>query len=100
MPAMPARTCGSATHGFPMTLWLQDHSVVRPVGPQGARIELLWHQMIVTATVVFVVVIAALLYAAFRRRGLETEAVIPRDGPARRVIAGAVGISLCILILV
>ncbi len=47
---------------------LGEHSVHHPVSPQAHRIDQLGDAMYITATVVFVLVVAALLWSAFRRR--------------------------------
>lgn len=47
----------------------QPHSVLDPASPQARLIDRLWDAMYVTATVVFILVVVVLLWAAFRRRG-------------------------------
>ena len=55
------------------------HSVHHPATPQAARVGQLADAMYVAAAVVFVLVVAALLWAAFRRRN----ATEPHDDPAK-----------------
>src|SRR3954470_14147187 len=51
------------------------HSVHEPASPQAFRVDRLGNAMYVTAAIVFVLVVAALLWSAFRRRSAEE----PRD---------------------
>jgi cytochrome c oxidase subunit 2 len=75
---------------------MQHHSVLHPAGPQASQVYALWHQLAITATVVFVLVVAGLLYAALHRR---TAPVPPHtaDRRAGRAIGAAVSVTVAIL---
>jgi cytochrome c oxidase subunit 2 len=87
------------------TLLQQSHSVLNPGSPQTRLIDRLWDAMYLTSIVVFLLVVAALLWGAFRRR--SPEAGRPREAPAqpppeaeRRLttaVALATGITVLIL---
>ena len=74
------------------------HSALDPAGPQAAAIKAwLWNPMYAVAVVTFVLVVAALLWAAFRRRDPEA----PPDDPSRdRGLARTVGVATALTIVV
>jgi cytochrome c oxidase subunit II len=73
--------------------------VLEPAGPQAAHIESLWWIMFIVATVVYVAVIAAMLYAVLHRRH-RTESRVEPPEERRRMSIGVIaasGITLVIL---
>jgi cytochrome c oxidase subunit II len=60
------------------------HSALAPAGAQAALIDRLWDFMYVVSIVVFALVVAALLWAAFRRRGPDEAPDDPAKEPAMR----------------
>jgi cytochrome c oxidase subunit 2 len=78
--------------------WLQAHSVLKPAGPQAALIVArLWDPMFVAASVIFVLVVAALCWALLRRRA----AVEAPDDPAReRGMRQAVSLATALTVAV
>jgi cytochrome c oxidase subunit 2 len=80
--------------------WVGLHSALDPAGPQAERIGDLWWLMLWVTTAVFVLVMAALLIAIFRRgHGPEEPGQIPPESRRRitRVVAGAVGVTVIVL---
>ena len=79
--------------------WIQvpgAHSVHHPATPQAARVGQLADAMYVAAVVVFILVVAGLLWAAFRRRN----AAEPSDDPAKdRSLRAAVQLATGLTIL-
>lgn len=76
----------------------QSHSVLDPGSPETRLIEQLWAAMYLTSIVVFVLVVAALLWAALRRRA--SEAPGPEPGTERGLtmaVALATGVTVLIL---
>ena len=76
------------------------HAVHDPAGPQAAMLDGLGNLLYGVATVVFVLVVGALLAAALRRRRPDED---PED-PARErritlVVAGAVGATVAVLLI-
>jgi cytochrome c oxidase subunit II len=75
----------------------QSHSVLNPASPQTRTVDRLWDAMYLTAAVVFVLVVAALLWGAFRRRPADDE---PRSPGREQALKTAVGIATGLTILV
>lgn len=78
--------------------WLQ--SVLRPAGPDAARVYGLWLFMLWISTTVFVLVITALLYGTFRRRRRAAPADAEhyaRNRRTARAVVAAVGVTVLIL---
>jgi cytochrome c oxidase subunit 2 len=76
----------------------QPHSVLDPASPQARLIDRLWDAMYVTAIVVFILVVAALLWAAFRRRGAPGPVDDTRRGqPIRTAVLLATGLTVVTL---
>jgi cytochrome c oxidase subunit II len=74
------------------------HSALDPAGPQARMAKGLWDPMYATAAVVFVLVMAALLWGALRRRGPgELPADPAKERRLRRVVTGATAITIVIL---
>lgn len=81
--------------------WSGVHSALDPAGPQAARAEGLWHFFWIVSLLVFLAVVAAFLWATFRRR----DTAPPSDpslvrGAGRRtyvMIGAATGLSLVII---
>jgi cytochrome c oxidase subunit 2 len=73
-----------------MSDWPQ--SVLDAAGPQAARLLPLWRFMLIVSAAVFVLVIGATLWAAFRRRGEP-----PSERGMSRAVVGATGLTVLIL---
>jgi cytochrome c oxidase subunit 2 len=90
-------------------LLLQAHSALNPSSPQTRLIDRLWDAMYYTSIVVFVLVVATLLWAAFRRRragaaepAAGAGAAEPDPGGERgltRAVAIATGLTVLVLFL-
>jgi cytochrome c oxidase subunit 2 len=81
----------------------QVQSALAPAGPQARRIGRLGDAMYIVATVVWVIVVAAMLYAVFRPRGskagpLRSSFAPEMDRRLVRVIGGATAATALILI--
>lgn len=76
-----------------------QQSMIDPAGPKAAAVNDFWSFLIVTSTIVFVVVVGALLYGALKRRRDPHEPAVAADAEHRigRVVAGAVGATALIL---
>jgi cytochrome c oxidase subunit 2 len=77
----------------------QGHTALNPASPQARLVDRLGDAMFVTASIVFVLVVVALLWAAFRRRdGSAPPADDPqRDRPMRTAVLLATGLTTVIL---
>ena len=77
----------------------QAHTTLNPASPQVRLIDRLGSAMLITAAVVFVLVMVALLWAMFRRRGPSEPAVEDprRDRPMRTAVLLATGATTAIL---
>jgi cytochrome c oxidase subunit II len=81
------------------TLVQQAHSTLNPASPQARLIDRLGSSMFVVAAVVCVLVVVALLWAAFRRRdAAEPTPEDPRrDRPVRTALLLATGVTIAVL---
>src|SRR3954464_9446109 len=81
------------------TLVQQAHSTLNPASPQTRLVDRLGDSMFVTATIVFVLVLLALLWAAFRRRRTSTDSVddSPRERSMKTGVLLATGLTVAIL---
>ncbi len=61
------------------TLVQQAHSTLNPASPQARLVDRLGDSMFLTAAIVFLLVVVALLWAAFRRRGTTDPAARERS---------------------
>jgi cytochrome c oxidase subunit 2 len=79
----------------------QAHTTLNPASPQLRLVDRLGSSMFVTATVVFFLVVLALLWATFRRRSpSEPPADDPRrDRPMRTAVLLATGLTIVILFM-
>ncbi|HEU4699151.1 MAG TPA: cytochrome c oxidase subunit II [Gemmatimonadales bacterium] len=76
------------------------HSVLRPHGPQALRIHELWRFLWIVALVVWVLVVAALLWGAFRRHGPEDGGERSGGGPGmHRAVVGATALTVVVLVV-
>jgi cytochrome c oxidase subunit 2 len=78
----------------------QPHTMLSPASPQARLVDRLGDSMFVTAGVVFLLVVLALLWAAFRRRGSPTDPAVDtaqRDRPMRTAVLLATGVTVAIL---
>lgn len=85
------------TAGAVALQWPGRHSALDPAGPQAGRIDALWHFLWIVAALVLLAVVAALLYAALRRRPSSLPA--HATGRARTAVTGAVGVTVLILLV-
>ncbi len=79
------------------TVLQQSHAVLNPASPETRLIDWLWDAMYVTSIVVFVLVVAALLWGAFRRRATEPAPEPARDRGLTIAVALATGATVLIL---
>jgi cytochrome c oxidase subunit II len=70
------------------TLVHQAHSTMRPASPQARLVDRLGDSMFLTAAIVFLLVLVALFWAAFRRRGTTNPAA--ENGPGERSLTRGV----------
>jgi cytochrome c oxidase subunit 2 len=80
------------------TLVQQAHSSLNPASPQMRLVDRLGDSMFITATIVFVLVMVALFWAAFRRRRTDPpveDAV--GDRPMKTAVLLATGVTVAIL---
>ena len=77
----------------------QAHTTLNPASPQARLVARLGDSMYVTAAIVFVLVVAALLWGAFHRRGSADPSVddAGRDRPMRTAVLLATGVTTAIL---
>jgi cytochrome c oxidase subunit II len=83
--------------GIGLAFLQQSHSALNPAGPETRLIDRLWDAMYLTAIVVFLVVVVALLWAAFRRRGADHP---PGTAEQERSLKTAVGLATSLTTLV
>jgi cytochrome c oxidase subunit II len=77
------------------------HSVHQPASPQARLIDQLGHSMYLTAGAVCLLVVVALLWAAFRRRnGSQTQDVGRRERSLAAAVAVASGVTILVLFAV
>lgn len=76
--------------------WAGHESMLQPSSPQAHSVNGLWHFMFTVSTIVYVVVIAAMIYAVLRARRRDRD-----DDPGReRVMLRAVTVSTGITVVV
>jgi cytochrome c oxidase subunit II len=76
----------------------QSHSGLNPAGSETRLIDRLWDAMYLTASVVFVLVVLALLWAAFHRGRTDYSPENPeRERPLKTVVGLATGITIVVL---
>jgi cytochrome c oxidase subunit 2 len=75
----------------------QSHSVLSPNSPETRLIDRLWDAMYLTSIVVFVLVVAALLWSALRRRASEPASSAGRDRGLTVAVTLATGATVLIL---
>jgi cytochrome c oxidase subunit 2 len=85
--------------GLAYAVFQQSHSALNPSSPQTRLVDQLWDAMYYTSVVVFVLVVGALLWAAFRRRTGEAAVASERRGERRLTVAVAAATGLTVLIL-
>jgi cytochrome c oxidase subunit 2 len=81
------------------TVLQQSHSALNPSSPQTRLIDGLWDAMYLTSAIVFVLVVVAMIWAAFRRRGTDAPAPPRPEGERRLTTAVAVATGLTVIIL-
>jgi cytochrome c oxidase subunit 2 len=80
------------------TLVQQAHSTLNPASPQARLIDRLWNAMYLSAIVVFILVVAVLLWAAFRQRGAPGPVDDTGQGrPIRTAVLLATGVTVVTL---
>lgn len=86
--------------------WVGHESMLRPSSPQAHAVDGLWHFMIIVSTVVYIVVIAAMIYAVVRARrphvrdgddadGADNEG--RRERTMLRAVTAGTGITVLVL---
>jgi cytochrome c oxidase subunit 2 len=80
-----------------LSLLQQSHSVLNPSSPQTRLIDRLWDAMYLVSAVVFVLVVLALLFSAFRRRDSEA---VETDPGRERSLTTAVSIATALTVLI
>jgi cytochrome c oxidase subunit II len=80
-----------------LSLLQQSHSVLNPSSPQTRLIDRLWDAMYLVSAVVFVLVVLALLFSAFRRRDSEAAEA---DPGRERSLTTAVSIATALTVLI
>jgi cytochrome c oxidase subunit II len=83
--------------GFFLAILHQSHSALNPSSPETRLIDRLWDAMYLVATVVFVLVVVALLWAAFRRRSAQGPVT---DAAGERRLTNAVTLATGLTVLV
>jgi cytochrome c oxidase subunit II len=83
--------------GMMHALVQQSHSVLNPSSPQTRVIDRLWDAMYYVSIAVFVLVVLALLWAAFRRREVDLD---PEDPGRERSLTTAVGLATGVTVLI
>ena len=94
-PALAALACAAlaACEGSPL------QTALNPTGPEARAIFGLWTYFWITATVVFVLVMAATAWALARgHRRAAPDVSEAGEGGARRVVIGAVGVTTVVLL--
>ncbi|HEU4629784.1 MAG TPA: cytochrome c oxidase subunit II [Gemmatimonadaceae bacterium] len=79
-----------------------EQSALHPAGPQARKVSDLWWFALIVSTVVYVVTIGALLWAAWRARRREhAGAPLPPDSERRmtRAVAAGVGATVALLLV-
>ena len=83
---------------LPQALVQQSHSVLDPASPQTRLIDKLGDAMYIVAAGVFVLVMIALLWALFRRRGpADPAADSEGERPMLKVVVVATGLTIAVL---
>jgi cytochrome c oxidase subunit 2 len=83
--------------GLALLMVQQSHSVLNPSSPSTRLIDRLWDAMYYVSILVFVLVVLALLWAAFRRRAADP---LPEDPGRERTLTTAVGIATGVTIVI
>jgi cytochrome c oxidase subunit II len=76
-----------------------DHSILNPQGPYATRIDELWWLLFWAGTIVFVIVMALLLYAHLPHRRRDEEGAVP-GGDNRFIVVGGAIIPTVVILLV
>ena len=78
--------------------WLQAaHSALHPASAQADRVGRLYNFLLIVAVLVFVAVMVAALWAAWRRRPIDEDTSPARDARAHRVIFAGAAATVAIL---
>lgn len=77
------------------TLWQGAHDALSPGGPAAAAVDGLWKFLWITAAVVYILVLAAFIYSALRKRR-DTAGATTESG-ARLAVMIATGVTVLIL---
>ncbi|HYF38941.1 MAG TPA: cytochrome c oxidase subunit II [Gemmatimonadales bacterium] len=77
----------------------QSHSALNPSSPQSRLIDRLWDAMYLTSVVVFVLVVSALLWGAFRPRRADESPVVEPGRERRLTLAVTIATGLTAVIL-
>jgi cytochrome c oxidase subunit II len=84
--------------GVVLAVLQQSHSVLNPAGPLPRLIDRLWNAMYLTSAIVFVLVVLALLWGAFRRRTGDAPPRTPEpEGALKTTVSIATGLTAVVL---
>jgi cytochrome c oxidase subunit II len=84
--------------GLVLAVLQQSHSVLNPAGPLTRVIDRLWNAMYLTSAIVFVLVVLALLWGAFRRRTGDAPPRTPeREASLKTGVSIATGLTVVVL---
>jgi len=83
--------------GFLLAVLQESHSALNPSSPETRLIDRLWNAMYFVSIVVFVLVVLALLWGAFRRRSARGPVI---DAPGERRLTNAVALATGLTVLV
>jgi cytochrome c oxidase subunit II len=85
--------------GLVLALVQQSHSALNPAGPQARAIERIWDAMYYSSVIVFLLVVAALLWGALRRRTEYEQRQTPdREQSLKIAVGAATGITVLVLL--
>jgi cytochrome c oxidase subunit 2 len=93
----PRGACAAVAASALLAACYERQSVIHPVGPQAGRIDSLWWLMLGVSTAVYLVVLAFLFGAVFRRRA--DDATNEATAQRRMTVVVSIGAALTVAIL-